>query len=131
MRTAAETQLSEPRTDQSIQARQNLRPTDQVERIDAQRLAYETEHDDGANTDAAVRPIGKPPAPSPAPIFNIVATRQFIQPHDLPLCRFLYRSSPRLGQLRQSREPAIGGQLVDKPGQNLRQLSGEFFLREA
>src|SRR6516162_1165757 len=109
----------------AAQARQNLRPADQVERIDAQRPAYETEQDDGANTDAAGATHRKAARSIPAPILNIVAARQFIQPHDLPLCRFLhrsspYRSSPQFRQLRQRREPAIGGQLVDKPWQNLR-----------
>src|SRR5215471_695423 len=41
------------------------------------------------------------------------------------------RPSPQFRLLHQRREPAIGGQLIDKPWQNLRQLSGEFFLREA
>src|SRR5262249_22521008 len=40
------------------------------------------------------------------------------------------QSSPQLRQLRRCREPALGGQIVDKPRQNLRQLSDEIFLRE-
>src|SRR6516164_3599581 len=56
--------------------------------------------------------------------------QQFIQAHDLPP-QIPPRSSPQLRQLRQSRQPATRGQPVDKPWQNLRQLSGEFFLREA
>src|SRR5262249_36366811 len=113
----------------AAQARQNLRPTDQVERIDAQRPAYETEQDDGANTDAAGATHRKAARSIPAPILNIVAARQFIQPHDLPLRGFVH-DLPRLRQLRQRRKPTMGGQLVDKPRKSLRQLSDEFFFGE-
>src|SRR5262249_3704819 len=75
---------------QAAQARQNFSPTDQVERIDAQRPAYETEQDDSANTDAAGATHRKAARSFPAPIFYLVAARQFIQAHDLPLSRFLH-----------------------------------------
>src|SRR5262249_30891898 len=71
-------------------ARPNLRPANQVERIDAQRPAYETEQDDSANTDAAGATHRKAARSFPAPIFYLVAARQFIQAHDLPLSRFLH-----------------------------------------
>ena len=95
------------------------------------RHAYETKEDDRANADATGAAHGKATRSIPAPILYLVTARQLIQAHDLRLCRLLQRSSPQLRQLRQRREPAIGGQLVDKPWQNLRQLSDEFFLREA
>src|SRR5262249_52542932 len=74
----------------TTQARQDLRPANQVERIDAQRPAYETEQDDSANTDAAGATHRKAARSISAPILNIVAARQFIQAHDLPLSRFLH-----------------------------------------
>src|SRR5215510_6302790 len=40
------------------------------------------------------------------------------------------QSSPQLRQLRRCREPAVGGQLVNKSRQSLRQLSDEIFLGE-
>src|SRR5262249_24293004 len=70
--------------------RQNPPPADQVQRIDAQRPAYETEQDDGANADAAGATHRKAARSIPAPILNIVTARQLIQAHDLPLCRFLH-----------------------------------------
>src|SRR5262245_9848951 len=77
-----------------------------------------------------VRPMGKPPDLSPRRSSTLSlrgnSSKRMIYPSPDS-----FRSSPLLRQLRQRREPTIGGQLVDKPWQNLRQLSDEFFLREA
>src|SRR5262249_13517018 len=76
------------------------------------------------------RPMGKPPGPSPRRSSTLSlrgnSSKRMIYPLQIPP-----RSSPQFRQLRQRREPAIGGQLVDKPRKSLRQLSDEFFLREA
>ena len=49
---------------------------------------YENEEDDGANANAACAAHGKTTRSILAPIFYLVAARQFIQAHDLPLSRF-------------------------------------------
>src|SRR5262249_59593467 len=54
-----------------------------------QGSTYEPEQDDGANTTASAT-HRKAARSIPAPILNIVAARQFIQPHDLHLFRFLH-----------------------------------------
>src|SRR5262245_54564008 len=65
----------------AAQAGQNLRPADQIQRIDAQCPADDDEQDDRANPNAAGAAHGKAPRSAPAPIFYLVAARQLVQAH--------------------------------------------------
>src|SRR5262245_10069800 len=76
------------------------------------------------------RPMGKPPGPSPRRSYTLSLRGNSYTRMTYPL-QIRPRSSPQFRQLRHRREPAMGGQLVDKPWQNLRQPPDEFFLREA
>src|SRR5262245_49325108 len=65
----------------TAQARQDLRPADQIQRIDSQCPADDDEEDDRANANTAGAAHGKATRSAPAPIFYLVAARQLIQAH--------------------------------------------------
>jgi hypothetical protein len=110
-------------------SRHHLRAADEDAWVDAQSPANETEHHDGADPNAAA--ATREPIQAAAPVFNSVAGRKFVEAHWIFSRSAMLVFNSQLRQLRQRRQATIRGQFVDDPRQNLRELLGDFLLREA